>query len=123
MAEIDISGLPKAKLLVALFDSAQPSRLLPTTMVKKDLSLREAQRVIDSGQKIISNLQGKVLNLNISGNKLDTNGYDREHGQGAAARIVMQVKKDNQGAATEPVVNQINARRGKAGPAAPKSTP
>lgn len=49
------------------------------------MSTDEAQELLDSGQTYFDYLKGRVMKVDLSGDKLNPFLYDRDNGQGAAA--------------------------------------
>ncbi|WP_327255478.1 hypothetical protein [Streptomyces sp. NBC_01244] len=49
------------------------------------------------GNLFINYLQGRPLYVSITGSELDTGRYDRDHGDGAAERIVEDLKQTREG--------------------------
>ena len=50
-----------------------------------EMSTDEAQELLDSGQTYFDYLKGRVMKVDLSGDKLNPFLYDRDNGQGAAA--------------------------------------
>lgn len=103
---IDISGLDKATLLAALYNNSQPMGM-GWMQARSDLTVEEAQQVLDErgddvtamfghvsgrgGRKdsiYFDYLFGRPLKAEIGGDTFDSWGYDRDNGEGSAARIV-----------------------------------
>ncbi len=108
---IDISGLDKADVLAALYNASQPQGLGilhydPTPMTPADAmvhlgiggtgddhadsfnTLREKGVIIARAQTYFDYLNGRVMKVDISKNQLEERFYDRDNGQGAAARAL-----------------------------------
>ncbi len=94
MATIDITGKDKALVLAALFNRARPLGLGFIHYKPRDMDIDEARRVVqgmskaDSGQVSFDYLEGRVMKVNLTGDSLETWGYDRDNGNGAAERAL-----------------------------------
>lgn len=53
----------------------------------------DAQKYLDKGQTYFDYLQGRVMKIDVSENEMDTWGYDRDNGQGAASKVVEAIRK------------------------------
>lgn len=85
--KISLGGLDKAEVLAALFNGAraQGKSFLqhePTPMTAED-----ARGLLQSGTHF-GYIQGRVLKVNLANDTLDPWGYDRDNGEGAAARVI-----------------------------------
>ena len=87
---IDISGLDKADLLIALYNGSKQQGMgflhEPTPLTKYEANdlLRQTS--------YFDYLRGRVMKVDLAGDTLDPWGYDRDLGEGAAARIVDNVR-------------------------------
>lgn len=99
MSYVDISGLDKAEVLVKLYNAARPMGMGFLQARPGDLSIEDARKLIgaedprdDMGFSrqglYFDYLMGRPLKIDLSGDRLKTWGYDRDHGQGAAARAL-----------------------------------
>ncbi|WP_327416403.1 hypothetical protein [Streptomyces sp. NBC_01233] len=114
MATIDITGLEPAAVVAALYNHAQPVGLgMAAEGSDRQLNVDEARRLLDEvptisvrqappsdlpyadafGNLFINYLQGRPMYVSITGSELDTGRYDRDHGDGAAERIVEDLKQ------------------------------
>ena len=98
--EIDISGLNKAALLCALFNGSQ--QLGMGFLDKRgagQMTEADAQQLIDARKdgagwrSYFDYLHGRVMKVDIGGDTLRTALYDRDNGQGAAARVIEQLRQ------------------------------
>lgn len=98
---IDVSHLSKAECLRRLYNRARVQGLGFLHMKREDMTLEQAQTVIaehvaecaetgrpPSTSLYVDYLQGRVLKVHINGKILLTPLYDRDNGQGAAARAI-----------------------------------
>lgn len=96
MAMIDIKGLDKAEVLLALWTS---SRMQGMSFLgyKKDMTLAYAQECIEQARHIgmsgeeeiyFDYLNGKVMKIDIAPDEIDPRLYDRDNGEGAAQKAI-----------------------------------
>lgn len=95
---IDIKGINKARVLAALYNASKQQgmgRFHSAGAPGKDMSTECAQLEIDSrlalgGNRITFDyLHGRVMKIDISEDELDPRMYDRDNGQGAAERALI----------------------------------
>lgn len=85
---VDISNLDKAEVLVALYNgSRQQGMGYLHASGASGLSLEDARALLEQ-TKDFDYLRGRVMKINLSKDSFNPWGYDRDIGQGAAARIV-----------------------------------
>lgn len=100
---IDIKGIDKAELLAALVNSARPLGMGFLHDDGKPMTKEEAQGWVDSGRAhdhpglsrqglYFDYVKGRPIKSNIGGDELDPRLYDRDQGQGAAARVVASLR-------------------------------
>ena len=89
---IDISGLSKAKVLAALYNNSQPLGLGRFQATDEDMTEGEAQVILDEGQTYFDYLKGRVLKVSLENDEFDPYLYDRDNGEGAAQRIIDNLK-------------------------------
>jgi hypothetical protein len=89
---VSIKGLPKAKVLAALYNGAQAQGMGFMQYDAKPLTEQEAQAILDSGQSRFGYLSGRVMKIDISGDDVNPWGYDRDNGQGRVAAIVLELQ-------------------------------
>jgi hypothetical protein len=87
---VDIAGIDRGKLIVALYNAASPGG--PQSMgwlhwKPGDLSPDEEHTLTDDNLWI-DYLGGRALKVGFEGDALTSYLYDREYGEGAAQRIV-----------------------------------
>ena len=86
---IDVSNIDPAALLAALYNNSMPlgmGSLDPRSA--QQMTVEQAQSLLDNGQDYFDYLQGRVMKVEINGSTLDPWGYDRDNGSGAAKRVV-----------------------------------
>lgn len=85
---IDITGLDKAEVLAALFNASKQQGMgFLDASGTVPMSVEDARGYIDHHQ-YFDYLRGRVMKVNLKGDQLDPWGYDRDNGQGAAARAL-----------------------------------
>lgn len=92
---IDISGLDKAEVLAALYNNSRPPGMGMLHYVPGDLPIEEARAYLADrvGFEGAEYLKGRVIKTNISGDTFDPWLYDRDNGEGAAARAIDALRK------------------------------
>lgn len=87
---IDISGLDKAEVLAALFNASKQQGLGfldssgTSPMTVEDARLYTSRE----GSQYYDYLRGRVMKVDLSKDELQAELYDRDNGQGAAARAL-----------------------------------
>jgi len=89
---MNISHIPKAKVLAALFNAAKPFgsgyiQYNPNHIMSED----EASKILE-GQVYFDYLEGRLMKVNLSLNELDTSNYNRDNGAGAAEAVINEIK-------------------------------
>ena len=87
---IDISKKDKAEVLAALYNSSKPLGLGFLHYEPNPMSVEEA-RFFLSKNTYFDYLKGRVMKVDLSGNELNTWGYDRDNGVGAAEKALSEV--------------------------------
>lgn len=85
---IDVSDIPPAELLAALYNAARPRGLGHLLYDPKPMKPEEAEQFLGEPTAYIDYLHGRVLKVWINGRTLDPILYDRDNGLGAAQRVV-----------------------------------
>lgn len=89
---INISKIPKAKVLAALFNHAKPLGLGLLHYIPRDMDETEAQKILDSGQTYFDYHEGRLMKVDLSGDELDTRFYNRDNGEMAAENAISQIQ-------------------------------
>lgn len=92
MNEIDISGLDKAEVLLALYNTSRPQGrgyLQDAMAIPFDL---EAARAVVAAHTKFDYVLGRVIKVDLSGDSFDPWLYDRDNGEGVAARAVARLR-------------------------------
>lgn len=91
--KIDISNLDKAEVLRVLFnDSKQQGLGLLNPGGREPMSHAEASDIIKQTTNF-DYLKGRVMKVSLDGDAFDPRWYDRDNGEGAAARAVARIKR------------------------------
>lgn len=89
MDTIDISQYDKADVLRVLYDAARPQGLGFMHYEAAPMTRGEADSLLKGGSNYFDYLKGRVMKVEINDSgKLDPRLYDRDNGQGAAARAI-----------------------------------
>lgn len=92
--EIDITGLNKAEVILALWKGshAQGYSLLGLNVANP--TIKDAERWIEENPLMYFDyLNGRVIKCDISGNSFDPRLYDRDCGVNAAAEAINKIRK------------------------------
>lgn len=102
MANVNIAGLDKAEVLLALWNSSIMQGMSVLGFLRSgELTLEKARHEIKSrkhksfdGKESIyfDYLNGKVMKVDIGQNEFDPRLYDRDNGEGAAQRAIDNLK-------------------------------
>lgn len=93
---IDIKGLDKAAVLAALYNRAQPQGMGFLHFDPKPMTTEEAAVHLEAVKPFDSRfdyLKGRVMKVQILGDELYEGLYDRDNGQGAAARAIDSIRQ------------------------------
>jgi len=91
---MNISGMDKARVLMTLYNgSKQQGFGLYNLHGKKAMTLDEAQYIIDNYGMNYEYLNGRIMKIDISGDEVHTSAYNRDVGEGAAERLIEELKK------------------------------
>lgn len=91
MSMISLEGLDKFEVLAALYNASRPQGMGflhydPKPMTPEDARLIGVDHYIDY-------LKGRVMKIDLRGDTFDSWLYDRDNGQGAAERVVSELRK------------------------------
>ena len=95
MSDIDISGMDKAEILANLFNASKPQGMGFLQPHASEMTIEEARNLLQE-QTYFDYVRGRVMKINLSGDTLKTALYDRDNGQGAAARALGVYNGTNQ---------------------------
>ncbi len=87
MKYIDISKLDKAAVLAALYNASRPFGTGFLHPASTDMTRDEAAEILRE-QADFYYLKGRAMNIDLTGDTLRTELYDRDNGEGAAAAAI-----------------------------------
>ena len=88
--KIDISKKDKAEVLAALYNASHPLGLGFLQYDPTPMTVEEARKLL-SETTYFDYLKGRVMKVDLSGEELETWLYDRDNGEGAAAKVLSNV--------------------------------
>lgn len=89
---IDIKGMDKAELLAGLYNASKPLGLGFLEATVTPMTRDDALAIIAEEGLSFDYLNGRVMKIDLAGDTLEPWGYDRDNGQGSAAKIVDTIK-------------------------------
>lgn len=93
MDEIDITGLDKRRVLMALYEDARVQGMGILHARRERMTIAEAGELLAPGQPhYFDYVHGRVLKVNLAGDKFSPRLYDRDNGHGAAQRAVDAIR-------------------------------
>jgi hypothetical protein len=87
MATIDISGLDKAEVLAALYNNSKMQGMGVLHYTPEPMTVQEATELLNHAD-CFDYLKGRVMKVGLTSDTLDTWGYDRDNGEGAAFQAI-----------------------------------
>lgn len=88
---MDITGMNKAKVLVALYNRAQPQGMGFLHFTPETMTEEKAQSLLDAGHTYFDYLEGRVMKVDLSKDILRTDLYNRDNGEGAAEAAIAAI--------------------------------
>ena len=88
---IDISGMSKPKVLAALYNASKPQGMGILAHDPSKMGAMEAADLL-SRDTYFDYLKGRVIKVDLSGDTFDPWFYDRDLGEGAAARAIAGIE-------------------------------
>jgi hypothetical protein len=88
---MNIKGLNKAAVLAALYNGSKVQGLGFLNATGKAMTEAEAE-VLLKEETYFDYLHGKVMKIDLSGDELRTDLYNRDNGPGAAEKIIESLK-------------------------------
>ena len=87
---INISKMNKCEVVAKLFNASKAQGMgFMHSGSMREMSLIEAEEHLDNaGDGYFDYLNGRVMKVNVSGDELNPRLYDRDNGEGAAARAL-----------------------------------
>lgn len=99
---IDIARIPKAVLLMELFNAMPPAESGPYRGVKMTMTRKRAMKFIKSRRAYqdrfpfeFRELEGRLIEIDITTGEFDPWLYNRDNGEGVAERVVKELRKDH----------------------------
>lgn len=87
MSRINISKLDKVEVLMALYDKSRPLGMGFLQATPEPLERAEAEELLRQ-QTYFDYLRGRVMKIDLSGDDMRVDLYDRDNGEGAAERAL-----------------------------------
>ena len=87
---INVKGKDKAAVLAALYNAAKPLNREILQYDPKPMSVDEARELLTK-TKCFDYIKGRVMKVDLSGNKFDSWLYDRDNGEGAAQQALSKL--------------------------------
>lgn len=91
---IDIRGLDKAAVLVALYNRARTQGMGMLHYRPEDMTIAEAQAILAEGHTYFDYLHGRVMKIRLEGEDFDPALYDRDNGSGAAQAAIDSIVRE-----------------------------
>lgn len=102
-----IVGLDKAEVFAALYNNARAQGLGFLHYNPKPMTAEIARQRFGDNFGYFDYVDGRVMKIDLSGDDVDTWGYDRDNGTGAVQRIIDTLRETGK---TNPVETQANHR-------------
>lgn len=87
MAKINLEGMDKAEVLAVLYNASKPQGMGFMQYNPAPMTVEEARQLLEQST-YFDYLCGRVMKIDLSGDVLDTWGYDRDNGVGAAEKAI-----------------------------------
>lgn len=92
MAIISLKGLDKAAVLAALYNASKPQGLGFLHYNPEPMTIEVARKIL-SVETNFDYLCGRVIKVDLSGDTLDTWGFDRDNGESAAEKALKSLQE------------------------------
>ena len=92
MSMIDIKGLDKVEVLLGLYNGSHVQGLGFLQAVD-NYTIKDAREDYEHSDGYFDYLHGRVLKVDLSGDSFDGWLYDRDNGEGAAQKVIDEIKK------------------------------
>ncbi len=92
---VDISGLDKEDVLIALYNNSKVQGMGGFQRISELLTRDHATELLNHGT-YFDYLYGKIMKVDLSDNEFDPWLYDRDNGNGAALRAIEDIKFRNE---------------------------
>ena len=87
---MNIKGMDKAAVLFALWTNSREQGL--SWMGREAITLERCQDAIADGHMYFDYFGGRIMKVDLSGEEVNTWGYNRDNGEGAAERVIASMK-------------------------------
>jgi len=87
MSKISIQGLNKAEVLAALYNAARPQGGGFLHYDPKPMTKEKAEKILETDYDF-DYLKGRVMKINLQKDEFESYSYDRDNGEGLAAKVV-----------------------------------
>ena len=94
---MDITGIDKAHLLVALYGLAKPLGMGFLQFVPGPLDYNEARELLESSMRF-DYLKGRVMKVSLAKDTMSVSLYDRDNGEGTGALAIAEARKATESA-------------------------
>lgn len=84
---VSLVGLDKASVLAALYNASKPQGMGFLHYTPEPMTREEAVALLEETE-YFDYLKGRVMKVDLDGDELDTWGYDRDNGEGAAEHAI-----------------------------------
>ncbi len=88
---ISLKGLDKAAVFAALYNGAK-APLFQRYIASEPMTTEQAQKLCGEEFGYFDYVGGRVMKVDLSGDMLDPRLYDRDNGNGAAMRIIRELR-------------------------------
>lgn len=103
--KISMEGLDKAAVLAALYNASKPLGMGFLHYDPIPMTTEQARELFSEDHAYFDYLKGRVMKVDLGGNELDPYLYDRDNGDGAAAKAIAALQ---QGGTNAPEIQQIH---------------
>ena len=93
MTDINIEGLDKVELLIALYNNARTQGIGRAPLRVEESMTRAQASILLMGRTYFDYIDGRVLKVDLSSNTLDSWLYDRDNGKGVAEKIIAKLRR------------------------------
>ena len=89
---VDIAGMDKSTVLAALYNNARVQGMGMMMMTPIDMTEKEAQALLDTGQTYFDYVKGRVMKVDLNKDELDTDLYNRDNGAESAEKVIESLR-------------------------------
>jgi hypothetical protein len=93
MCKIDIQGLDKSEVLLALYNDSHPQGLSVLGLPGRVIDLDDCRRALEGRTRLTFDYwNGHILKVDLTGDSFDPDLYDRDCGEGAAQAAISRLR-------------------------------